>query len=528
MIAGKLLIGISTLLLCCLPTVRLQAENTTTPDFLQIGNQTYYLEPSLRFYIENKTIELSMNRRNIEFMREDILTQLNFVEEHLEKHNVPSVLYAIALKESNYLQLNQQQKELRLWQVSDNLINSLRLKSNKLIDAPEHLGKVSEELAIFLRSNHAKINNWLFTILLLDKNNKDIHKQLLEVQKRSPSTQYISLDDNINPYLREFLVYYNLIENEKKKVKQNYHLVQRSISKSTSLKRLAKIYGQSLEDLQRYNPWLKSKKVPSSKDYPLIVRENLKAPVSWRRAKHPMLPPPYEQPPPVVTPHTDKSENDPNPQNNPLDYNNEGINDVQNNEQQPQKNKAEVSGNNPPNKKQTDLLPKPADNIAERDANEPQYLSNYHTVRSKETLYSIANKYGMTPKRLAALNNILDLSRIYAGQRLRLRENLPLEVGQETDNNIYHLVKPGETLYRISRRYNVDLQAIKQANQLESVSRIRAGQKLLIPQAGILSDTPAETKGGIKLQSPHSNPKQVIHQKDYHKKNPNYRMPSPK
>ena len=43
-----------------------------------------------------------------------------------------------------------------------------------------------------------------------------------------------------------------------------------------------------------------------------------------------------------------------------------------------------------------------------------------------------------------------------------------------------HTVKPGETLYRISRRYNLSVEQLRQYNELDSKASIYPGQKLKI------------------------------------------------
>jgi LysM repeat protein len=48
----------------------------------------------------------------------------------------------------------------------------------------------------------------------------------------------------------------------------------------------------------------------------------------------------------------------------------------------------------------------------------------------------------------------------------------------------YHVVQPGENLYRISLRYGTTVWAIAQANGIRDVNRIRAYQVLLIPGPG--------------------------------------------
>ncbi len=45
----------------------------------------------------------------------------------------------------------------------------------------------------------------------------------------------------------------------------------------------------------------------------------------------------------------------------------------------------------------------------------------------------------------------------------------------------WHVVRPGETLWRIARRYGVTVEAIARANGIPDPTRIRAGQRLFIP-----------------------------------------------
>jgi murein DD-endopeptidase MepM/ murein hydrolase activator NlpD len=48
---------------------------------------------------------------------------------------------------------------------------------------------------------------------------------------------------------------------------------------------------------------------------------------------------------------------------------------------------------------------------------------------------------------------------------------------------IYHLVKPGETLYRIGKAYDLNYAELARLNQLRDPNHIRVGQRLFIPGA---------------------------------------------
>jgi len=46
---------------------------------------------------------------------------------------------------------------------------------------------------------------------------------------------------------------------------------------------------------------------------------------------------------------------------------------------------------------------------------------------------------------------------------------------------VYHTVKRGETLWRIAKTYEVNLQALAELNNIDDVTKIKAGQKIFIP-----------------------------------------------
>ncbi|HNQ34748.1 MAG TPA: LysM peptidoglycan-binding domain-containing protein [bacterium] len=103
-----------------------------------------------------------------------------------------------------------------------------------------------------------------------------------------------------------------------------------------------------------------------------------------------------------------------------------------------------------------------------------------YRVKSGDTLGSISRRYSTTVENLKSLNN-LSGNTIHVGQRLKV----PGEVSQpESSSSTYYTVKSGDTLAGISRRVGVSLANLKNWNNLKS-SRIYAGQKLrLKPVAG--------------------------------------------
>ena len=114
-------------------------------------------------------------------------------------------------------------------------------------------------------------------------------------------------------------------------------------------------------------------------------------------------------------------------------------------------------------------------------------------VRPGDTLSEIALANGVTVARLVALNHLADPDRIYIGQRLRVSGSpaatsrpAPTKPAKAASPKpaakpVVHVVRYGENLTLIARRYGTSISAIARANRLVNPSYLRIGQRLTIP-----------------------------------------------
>ncbi|MDY2822060.1 MAG: GH25 family lysozyme [Oscillospiraceae bacterium] len=100
-------------------------------------------------------------------------------------------------------------------------------------------------------------------------------------------------------------------------------------------------------------------------------------------------------------------------------------------------------------------------------------------VRAGDTLWAIARDYGTTVEAIVRENRIVDPNRIFAGERLRI--TLPARGSGEEIYNVRH----GDTSISIAGKFGVTLSALEDRNGLERGETIYAGDKLSIPGAGM-------------------------------------------
>jgi LysM repeat protein len=123
----------------------------------------------------------------------------------------------------------------------------------------------------------------------------------------------------------------------------------------------------------------------------------------------------------------------------------------------------------------------------------PQPLT--HVVQAGESLLAIAARYDLTVQAIVQANDLQNPDVVYIGQALIIP--MPGAVTQPTGSppteTVTHVVESGETLTSIASRYGVEIQAIVTANDLDSSDLIYVGQALKIPVPVEPSPTPTAT-----------------------------------
>jgi len=107
-------------------------------------------------------------------------------------------------------------------------------------------------------------------------------------------------------------------------------------------------------------------------------------------------------------------------------------------------------------------------------------ISQYK-IKSGDTLWSIARKYGVEPSTIAQWNNMGTRDTLVAGRSLRIG-SLPSSIARdeaEALRKIGYQVQNGDSLSVIASRYNVSIDDILAWNKISGTS-IKAGQELTL------------------------------------------------
>jgi len=126
----------------------------------------------------------------------------------------------------------------------------------------------------------------------------------------------------------------------------------------------------------------------------------------------------------------------------------------------------------------------------------------YYQVKEGDTIYSLAQNFGISPETIIYANNLKKNQKLKEGSYLII---LPVD-------GILYQVKEGDSIEKIAENFKVEKNEILSFNQIEE-NEISVGDILVIPGAKIpsLKESPKEKRGKIKL----AKEKEIFQEQDF-------------
>lgn len=157
-----------------------------------------------------------------------------------------------------------------------------------------------------------------------------------------------------------------------------------------------------------------------------------------------------------------------------------------------------------------------------RNSGSQLYLD--HKVAPKENWYSVGRIYFISPKEIAAFNQLSMEKGLSIGQLLKIplrRENFSQSTAiDNAEVKVVHVVQAKEGLYKLAQLYNIDKELLKKMNGISS-DQINAGANLVIgylipsgePMLSIAPASPAKTTPEIPIPVKAAEKEAVVEEK---------------
>ncbi|OJJ14720.1 hypothetical protein BKI52_41525 [marine bacterium AO1-C] len=380
---------------------------------------------------------------------------LPLVAQELRAHKVPDIFKYVALVN------NPSRDSIKFWNDAQRMAPMLGLRVHALLDESLNIVMTSKAMARFFHKRYKNRYNWMVSLLSYAMSSSHANNFLRKHYNYRAKT--LKLDKDIPRFLLSFLAtveaYRPSIEQKKR---YSVTLIRYDLVNNKSFASIGREFSIPASTIQRYNAWFRGKVIPKGRKYYVVI------------------------PMPTFSPSRN----------------------------------IKVASRVKPSHKRF------KNNTAKKYAAAPANLKQaQHIVSRGETLYSIAQLYGVSVYALKKWN-ALPNNRLNAGQKLQINMQSPSKLatrssklrlvaaanrpvsrkrtkryagGTSINKSNYkklrkyqprrkprtavtHLVKSGENLYRISRKYNMSVARIKTLNQMRD-DRVFVGKRLIIRPA---------------------------------------------
>jgi membrane-bound lytic murein transglycosylase D len=540
-----------TVLLCCsLFGVAAALPNDRLPIQTELAGIKISLREDARRVLADEMKALRANTRDLTSRVERSVAYFPLIETMLAENNIPDDFKFVALLESG-LQANASQRGMGFWQWRRELAQDFGLRIDEHIDERKNLHAATLAVCLYLRRNQEVLNNWLSVVATYRSSLKEYNRA---VPRDWTFARHLDIDAS-QRYLLQLLAIKLVWQEQIELFKDNKNsFFPYRLAAGKSFPAIAQELGIAEADIRRYNPWIDSENVPNDKEYVMLipVHEGLMPQLRqkvWQAAEQTtqaVQPASEDLGFPVVALEGQ----------GPLAKIN-GHRGIQAQAQDSPASLAERGkislGKFLEYNDLDEKTPLSAQQFYYLERKDKRAAIPFHTVKEGETLWHIAQMYGLRLERLLAYNRLENVQRMATGRVLWLMKtrpsDVPVEVVALRDEDFrprqsagglsgasaepvqrhiellqvpqatlpvthiqmfrdeeepvvtapaviptvwrenQHLVTVGQSIYSIARQYGVSPKEICQWNQLKPNSRLQSGQKLRIKTEELLLTT---------------------------------------
>ncbi|MFN3852409.1 MAG: LysM peptidoglycan-binding domain-containing protein [Spirosomataceae bacterium] len=247
--------------------------SSPVPYEVKFADVTFQLNDITRYIVQNHVNALQANKAATQAYLEKLMLYLPIVEPTLKDGQVPNDFKYLMLY--NKLQTSiENTSELDsdiLWCMDEVKAKDVDLVMNGQLDERKHIMAATKGAVVCLKRNYVLYKNWGSTLFSHIADKKVLN--LLEINKKWGSNQYIQLDGAAYSSVLQFLAYKIALEREFSNYRPSVQKIvyEYPYSKNKTLNKISTELKVEPSTLSSYNSWLKVDKVPDSDCNVLVV-----------------------------------------------------------------------------------------------------------------------------------------------------------------------------------------------------------------------------------------------------------------
>jgi len=394
---------------------------------------TNHVQRTLQTEVENI-------RRNEKYFRMKVdRADLYFpiIERIFEEEGLPDEFKYLALQESSLIpDAVSTSNAVGYWQFKKESAEEVGLRCDHHVDERMNIASASRGAARYLKRNNGVLQNWIYSLLSYNTGLGGVRK---EVEDRYIGASTMKITDKMHWYVIRFLAHKIAYENEVgKNPDKSMYLVEYKGAGLKSSGEIAAEVSLSQEEIEGHNKWMLKGKVPNDKEYSVIL------PV-----------PAYDYARVVALVGASSP-----------------VASAQGSPQQGTVDSAPQAGVKNKKKKQVPEI----QDILKPDAVIITIHNKLRAVltRESDSFERIADAANISLENLRLYNELNKTSRLEPGKYYYIQPKRNKALVSE------HVVQPGETIWAIAQEYGVRTNAIRKNNRMTLREEVKPGRVLLL------------------------------------------------
>lgn len=249
-----------------------KSENTVprVPSQMEFGGMKLKLSDAARNEIQRDVNALHSSRKYFDIKLDRVNLYFPIIEQIFKEENIPEDFKYLAIQESALISdAVSSANAVGYWQFKDFTGKEVGLRIDKQVDERLNIVAASHGAAKYMKRHNFYFRNWIYSLMAYNTGRGGAQRY---VNKKNFGATTMMIDKNTHWYVKKFLAHKVAFENEiGGQHSEGLRLEVSTKSGGRSLEKVAREYGIEYSLLAQYNKWLLRGDVPEDKDYGVIL-----------------------------------------------------------------------------------------------------------------------------------------------------------------------------------------------------------------------------------------------------------------
>lgn len=393
-----------------------EAQIPQVPERIYFGDMVLDIDAKARAEIQADVDRLHRNPTYFQALLHRVNLYFPVIEEVLREERIPEEFKYLVIQESALVSdAVSVSNAVGFWQFKMASAQEVGLRVDRNVDERMNIESATRGAARYLKRNNARFDNWVYALLAY---NVGPGGAMSITDKSYYGAKRMPITTQTHWYVKKFFAHQVAFQG---KTGLDYHPDLRIFRLRTKggedLQQISREYGIDQTELERYNKWLQSNRVPDDRAYTLIL------PVAHSNST--ALAKLTNTPPPTAVAST------------------------------------------------KDVVPAPTE-VAKMASTRFVLKNSLEGIaaRSGDTQKALAKEAGISRAKLRRYNDLVKNEPVRSGQIYYLEKK------KNKADQPFHVLQPGQDLWAVSQEHGIKLDRLIKLNRLEPTEAVKAGRKL--------------------------------------------------